>query len=131
MLWREPRKLGRGSVRIGATALLPCRRCGLTAAEVFAKTAQALAEVLGMEVEEVTPSSTLVGDLEATSLDVVDLMFQLKKAFGIEITLADAQRELGGASGAPGESSQGFDDALFEKITVQDLANWVQSRFPV
>ena len=47
-------------------------------------------------------TSTLVGDLEATSLDVVDLMFQLKKAFSIEITLADAQRELGGMNSAGG-----------------------------
>jgi acyl carrier protein len=102
----------------------------LSTDEVFAKTAQALAEVLGLEVEEVAPSSTLVGDLEATSLDVVDLMFQLKRAFGIDITLADAQRELGGIGASEGEAAQGFNDALFEKITVQDLANWVKSRLP-
>jgi acyl carrier protein len=63
---------------------------------VSEKTTQALAEVLGLEAEEITSSSTLVGDLEATSLDVVDLIFQLKRTFGIEISLADAQRELGG-----------------------------------
>lgn len=100
----------------------------MTADEVFEKTAQALAEVLGLEVEEVAPGSTLVGDLEATSLDVVDLMFQLKRTFGIGITLADAQRELGGLGAAEGKAEQGFDDALFERVTVQDLANWVKSR---
>ncbi len=96
--------------------------------EVYGKTAQALARVLGLEVEEIAPTSKLVGDLEATSLDVVDLMFQLKKAFGIDITLADAQRELGGQAGTNGEGAQGFNDALFENITVQDLSNWVRSR---
>ena len=98
--------------------------------EVYEKTARALADVLGMDLEEIAPTATLVGDLEATSLDVVDLMFQLKKAFSIEITLADAQRELGGMSGTEGERGQGFNDALFEKITVQDLVNWVKSRLP-
>ncbi len=102
----------------------------MTADDVFGKTVQALAEVLGLDVEEVTPGAKLVGDLEATSLDVVDLMFQLKRGFGIEITLADAQRELGGVGATEGKAEPGFNDALFEKITVQDLANWVKSRLP-
>jgi acyl carrier protein len=98
--------------------------------EVYQKTAQALAEVLGVDEEGVAPTLKLVGDLEATSLDVVDLMFQLKRIFRIEITLAEAQRELGGNGAAAGEGGQGFDDAVFESVTVQDLANWVRSRLP-
>ena len=98
--------------------------------EVFQRTAQTLAEVLGVDEEGVAPNLKLVGDLEATSLDVVDLMFQLKRIFGIEITLAEAQRELGGKGTAAGEGGQGFDDAVFESVTVQDLANWVRSRLP-
>ena len=98
--------------------------------EVFQKTARALGEVLGIDEEGVAPGSKLVGDLEATSLDVVDLMFQLKKIFAIEITLADAQRELGSTGTTAGGGEQGFNDAIFESITVQDLANWVRSRLP-
>lgn len=98
--------------------------------QVFERTAQALAEVLGIDEEAVAPGSKLVSDLEATSLDVVDLMFQLKRAFAIDITLADAQRELGGIGGAAGEGEQGFNDGIFESVTVQDLANWVKSRLP-
>ena len=92
---------------------------------VFEKTASALAEVLGLDEDEIKPDSRLVGDLEATSLDVVDLIFQLRKTFQIEITLAGAQAELGG--GEAGEE-QGFDEAIFESVTVQDLARMVESR---
>ena len=99
--------------------------------QVFEKTARALAEVLGIDEEAVAPGSKLVDDFEATSLDVVDLMFQLKKTFSIEITLADAQRELGGTGTTAAVGEQGFNDAVFESITVQDLANWVKSRLPV
>jgi acyl carrier protein len=102
----------------------------LTTDGVFGKTAKALAEVLGLDVEEVAPGAKLVGDLDATSLDVVDLMFQLKRTFGIEITLADAQRELGGLGATEDKAEQGFNDAIFERVTVQDLANWVESRLP-
>ncbi|MFB3881403.1 MAG: acyl carrier protein [Armatimonadota bacterium] len=98
--------------------------------EVFQKTAQALAEVLGIDEESVSPDLKLLGDLEATSLDVVDLMFQLKRIFGIEITLAEAQRELGGKAPDGAEGGQGFDDAAFASVTVKDLADWVRSRLP-
>jgi len=92
---------------------------------VFEKIAGALAEVLGLDEEEVRPDSRLVHDLEATSLDVVDLIFQLRKTFGIEITLAEAQAEL---AGGEGEEEQGFNEAIFESVTVQDLAKMVEGR---
>ncbi len=100
----------------------------MSAEQVYQKVSHALSEVLGVEEEEVKPESTLVGDLQATSLDVVDLLFQLKKAFGIELTLAEVQRELNGGSTNGG--SQGFDDTLFQNVTVQDLTGWVVSRLP-
>ncbi len=96
--------------------------------EVFQKTARALAEVLGLDEEEVQADSRLVGDLEATSLDVVDLLFQLKKTFDIDITLAQVQRELTADSAAGGEAEGGYNDAIFESVTVQHVADWVKSR---
>ena len=60
-------------------------------AGVAEKTIHALGEVLGMDDGEISLGATLVGDLQATSLDVVDLLYQLKKAFGIELTLADGR----------------------------------------
>lgn len=105
--------------------------------EVRAKVVQALSEVLGIDENQITPEATLTNDLEASSLDIVDLLFQMKKVFGIELTLAEVRRELvresGGQEGAPqdGEDQPEYwDDSLFEKITVQDVIGWVEVRLP-
>ena len=53
--------------------------------EIFQKVQGALVDALGVEDEEVTESATLVGDLGAESIDFLDIVFRLEKAFGIEI----------------------------------------------
>lgn len=53
--------------------------------EVFKKVQAALVDALGVDEEEVTPQATLVGDLGAESIDFLDIVFKLEKAFGIEI----------------------------------------------
>jgi acyl carrier protein len=57
--------------------------------EVFAKIQTALVDALGVDEEEVTPEATLVGDLGAESIDFLDIVFRLEKAFGIEIPRAE------------------------------------------
>lgn len=53
--------------------------------EVFKKVQAALVDALGVDDEEVTPEATMVGDLGAESIDFLDIVFKLEKAFGIEI----------------------------------------------
>lgn len=53
--------------------------------EVFEKVQAALVDALGVEEEEVTPEATMVGDLGAESIDFLDIVFKLEKAFGINI----------------------------------------------
>ena len=53
--------------------------------EVFEKIRTALVDALGVDEEEVTPEATMVGDLGAESIDFLDIVFRLEKAFGIEI----------------------------------------------
>lgn len=53
--------------------------------EVFEKIRTALVDALGVDEEEVTPEATLVGDLGAESIDFLDIVFRLEKAFGIQI----------------------------------------------
>ena len=57
----------------------------VTKDEVFSKVQTALIDALGVDEEEVTPSATMVGDLGAESIDFLDIVFKLEKAFGIEI----------------------------------------------
>ncbi len=56
-----------------------------TKEEIFPKVQEALMEALGVDEDEVTPEATLVGDLGAESIDFLDIVFRLEKAFDIKI----------------------------------------------
>lgn len=56
-----------------------------TKEEIFEKIRNALVEALGVDEDEVTPEATLVGDLGAESIDFLDIVFRLEKAFDIKI----------------------------------------------
>ncbi|MDG2380712.1 MAG: acyl carrier protein [Pirellulaceae bacterium] len=60
-----------------------------TEQEVFDKIRAALVDALGVDDDEVTPEATLVGDLGAESIDFLDIVFRLEKAFNIEIPRAE------------------------------------------
>ena len=53
--------------------------------EIYKKVQTALVDALGVDEDEVTPQATLVGTLGAESIDFLDIVFKLEKAFGIEI----------------------------------------------
>src|SRR5262245_9702676 len=57
----------------------------VTKDEVYKRRRPALGDALGGEDEEVTPQATMVGGLGAESIDFLDIVFKLEKAFGIEI----------------------------------------------
>ncbi len=44
-----------------------------------------MVDALGVDDDEVTTESTLMGDLGAESIDFLDIVFRLEKAFGIKI----------------------------------------------
>ena len=56
-----------------------------TKEEVFSKVQLALVDALGVDEEEVTAGARLVGDLGAESIDFLDIVFRLEKAFDIKI----------------------------------------------
>jgi len=56
-----------------------------TKEEVFEKIKVALVDALGVDEDDVTPTATLVGDLGAESIDFLDIVFRLEKAFDIKI----------------------------------------------
>lgn len=53
--------------------------------DIISKVRTCVATALGKEEEEVTPEKVLSRDLEAESIDYLDITFQLEKAFGISI----------------------------------------------
>ena len=52
---------------------------------VYEKVTKVLMETLNVDQEEVTPTSTLQGDLGAESIDFLDIVFRLEREFGIKI----------------------------------------------
>jgi len=53
--------------------------------EIFKDVQEVLVDALGVDDDEVTTESTLTGDLGAESIDFLDIVFRLEKAFGIKI----------------------------------------------
>jgi len=57
----------------------------MTRDEIGERVAQALVQALGVSRSDITPETSLAGDLEAESIDFLDVVFRLEKDFGIEI----------------------------------------------
>ena len=53
--------------------------------EIFSQVKETLVDALGLDDDEVTSQATLMGDLGAESIDFLDIVFRLEKAFGIKI----------------------------------------------
>lgn len=123
-----------------------------TKEEVFEKVQAALVDALGVDDDEVTPEATLVGDLGAESIDFLDIVFRLEKAFSIKIPrgelfpediLTSTDYVVDGKINAEGleelKKRMPFADlSSFEQnpavqdfanaLTVQDMCNYVASK---
>ena len=53
--------------------------------EIFQEVQEVLVDALGVDDDEVANDATLMGDLGAESIDFLDIVFRLEKAFGIKI----------------------------------------------
>ena len=53
--------------------------------EIIQQVQEVLVDALGVDDDEVTAEATLMGDLGAESIDFLDIVFRLEKAFGIKI----------------------------------------------
>lgn len=53
--------------------------------EIFSGVRDTLVEALGVDEDEVVGSATLTGDLGAESIDFLDVVFRLEKAFNIKV----------------------------------------------
>jgi len=53
--------------------------------EIFQEVREVLVDALGVDDDEITSEAALMGDLGAESIDFLDIVFRLEKAFGIKI----------------------------------------------
>lgn len=99
--------------------------------EIYTKVSSTLVEALNVEEDEISPASTLQGDLGAESIDFLDIVFRLEREFGIKIP----RNELFPESifqGDPefvqnGKVTQKGLDELRQKMPFADLAKFEQN----
>ena len=60
--------------------------------EVLAKIQEITADRLGVDESDVTPDASFREDLEADSLDLVELIMELEEQFGMEIPDEEAEK---------------------------------------
>src|ERR1700677_4290135 len=61
--------------------------------EIYKKVQGVLVDALGVDEEEVTPDAVIKDDLGAESIDFLDIIFRLEKAFGIKIPRGEMMPE--------------------------------------
>ncbi len=74
--------------------------------ETLAVVQEAVVAALGLDDDEATPDATLMGDLGAESIDLLDVLFRVERKTGIKIQAADLAAYVQG--GIPDEE---FSDA--------------------
>ena len=64
----------------------------MSASTIYDRLKGLVTEQLGVDEEEVTPEASFVDDLNADSLDLVELIMSLEEEFGLEISDEDAEK---------------------------------------
>lgn len=57
--------------------------------ELFGVVQTAVVDALGVDDDEVTPQATLLDELGAESIDLLDILFRLERKLGVKIQAAD------------------------------------------
>jgi acyl carrier protein len=68
------------------------RRVGLDREEILGKIQEITADRLGVDEGDVTSDASFREDLEADSLDLVELIMELEEQFGMEIPDEEAEK---------------------------------------
>ena len=97
----------------------------MTRQQITDRVEDALVQALGASRSELTPETSLAADLEAESIDFLDIVFRLEKEFGIEVARGELfPQELlrDPAMVANGTLTDAGVDALRQRFAFTDLS---------
>jgi acyl carrier protein len=89
----------------------------MTKEEIYGAVHPAVAEALGLDEDEVTPDSTLMDELGAESIDLLDILFRIERSIGVKIQAADLSEYVQG--GIPDEEFGDENDIITAKGLAQ------------
>jgi acyl carrier protein len=82
-------------------------------ADVDSAVKEAVVEALALDDDEVTPESTLMDDLGAESIDLLDILFRIEKSTGVKIEASDLGDYMQG--GIPDDEFSDENEIITEK----------------
>jgi acyl carrier protein len=97
----------------------------MTREEIYERVSDALVQALGVSRSDIRPGTSLAGELEAESIDFLDIVFRLEKEFQIEIARGELfpQELLRDPSlVSNGQLTEAGIEALREKFSFTDLS---------
>jgi acyl carrier protein len=86
-------------------------------ADVDSAVKEAVTEALALDDDEVTPDSTLMDDLGAESIDLLDILFRIEKSTGVKIEASDLGDYIQG--GIPDDEFSDENEVITEKGAAQ------------
>lgn len=84
--------------------------------QIFEEVRDAFVEALGVDDDEVTMDARVIDDLGAESLDFLDIVFRLERAFDVKIPRGDLERQV---QDSMGEDPYEVDGVLTERALTE------------
>lgn len=87
--------------------------------KIFLTTQDIIAQALRIDVARIEMEARIFTDLEAESIDILDIRFRIEQAFGFKISDDDVMRHIGEDLTA---------EEIQEQFTVESLVEYVKER---
>ena len=109
----------------------------MTSEEIWTGVRASVVEALGVDADEVTPNATIMDELGAESIDLLDILFRVERKTGVKIKAADLSAYI------QGDIPEGeFDDendvvtlvalaqlkAVMPQVDIEQLAGTLQAK---
>lgn len=86
--------------------------------ETLSAVREAVADALGLEVDEVTAGSTITGELGAESIDLLDILFRIERLTGVRIQAGDLATHI---QGGMSDEEFGTEDDMVSEAGLDQL----------